>query len=74
MSSCAIGVTIAYTYYERLKLLLAEHEAEIEQEEFAADVTVYARLPVNHFAELEEAVLNLTSGAAAPIVLDEAPG
>ncbi len=71
---CAIGVTIAYTYYERLKLLLAEHEAEIEQEEFAADVTVYARLPVNRFAELEEAVLNLTSGAAAPIVLDEAPG
>jgi uncharacterized YigZ family protein len=65
-----VGVTVAYTFYERLKLLLAEHHAEIDNEEFDAEVTVYLYLPVDQLDSLTSAIQNLTAGQAAPIVLD----
>jgi uncharacterized YigZ family protein len=65
-----VGVTVAYTFYERLKLLLAEHHAEIDAEEFDAEVTVYLYLPVDQLTSLTSAVQNLTAGQVAPIVLD----
>jgi uncharacterized YigZ family protein len=65
-----VGVTVAYTYYERLKLLLAEHHAEIDSEEFDAEVTVYSYLPIDQLDSLTSAVQNLTAGQVAPIVLD----
>jgi len=67
---CTIGISVAYTYYERLKLLLDEHHAEIDAEEFAADVTVYAHLPVDQLDALTSALQNLTAGQVAPILLD----
>jgi uncharacterized YigZ family protein len=69
-----VGISIAYTYYERLKLLLAEHQAEIEHEDFAADVTVYAILPTTEVESLTQALINLTAGQVTPILLDETPG
>ena len=65
-----VGITVAYTFYERLKLLLADHHAEIDSEEFAAEVTVYAYLPVDQLDSLTDALQNLTAGQVAPIVLD----
>lgn len=64
-----VGITVAYTYYERLKLLLADHRAEIEDEEFEADVTIYARLPLDQLEPLRAAVQNLTAGQVSPVVL-----
>lgn len=71
---CTVGVSLAYTFYERLKLLLAEHQAVIEHEDFGADVTVYAVLPADQVDALSQALVNLTSGQVRPIVLDETPG
>ncbi len=65
-----VGISVAYTFYERLKLLLDEHHAEIDAEEFAADVTVYAYLPVDQLDALTAALQNLTAGQAAPVLLD----
>jgi uncharacterized YigZ family protein len=65
-----VGITIAYTFYERLKLLLADHHAEIDSEEFDAEVTVYVYLPVDQLDPLSSALQNLTAGQVAPIVLD----
>jgi uncharacterized YigZ family protein len=65
-----IGVTVAYTFYERLKLLLADHHAEIDGEEFDAEVTVYACLPVDQLDSLTGAIQNLTAGQVTPIALD----
>jgi uncharacterized YigZ family protein len=65
-----IGITIAYTFYERLKLLLADHHAEIDSEEFDAEVTVYAYLPIDQLDSLTSALQNLTAGQVSPIVLD----
>lgn len=65
-----IGITIHYTFYERIKLLLVDHRAEIDAEEFDTEVTLYAYLPVDQFDSLTAAVQNLTAGQVAPIILD----
>jgi uncharacterized YigZ family protein len=65
-----VGITFAYTFYERLKLLLADHRAEIDSEEFDAEVTVYAYLPIDQLDSLTSALQNLTAGQVTPIVLD----
>ncbi len=65
-----VGITVAYTYYERLKLMLIDHRADIDSEEFEAEVTVYVYLPVDQLDSLTSALQNLTAGRVAPIVLD----
>ncbi len=71
VKKCYIGITVEYTHFERLKRLLEEHHAEIDEETFAADVTVYARLPENQLAVLSAAIQELTAGQSAPVLLDE---
>jgi uncharacterized YigZ family protein len=65
-----IGITIPYTFYERLKLLLAGHRAEIDGEEFDTEVTVYAYLPADQLDPLASALQDLTAGQVAPVLLD----
>ncbi|MCD4685832.1 MAG: YigZ family protein [Anaerolineae bacterium] len=71
IEKCTIGITVEYTHFERLKLLLASHHAVIESEDFAADVTVYARLPVDQLTALTGALQELTAGQSTPILLDD---
>ncbi len=66
-----VGIAVPYSFYERLKLLLAAHQALITSEDFAADVTVYAVLPVDQVASLEAAIANLTAGQSALVRLGE---
>jgi len=66
-----VGMTVEYTYYDRLKLVLEAHQAEIEHEDFAADVTVFARLPADQVPSLSDALQNLTAGQSELIVLEE---
>ena len=51
--------------------LAAAHQALITSEDFAADVTVYAVLPVDQVASLEAAIANLTAGQSALVRLGE---
>jgi uncharacterized YigZ family protein len=67
----SVGVSVPYNLYERLKLLLAAHQALITAEEFAAEVTVYATLPADRVLSLEAAITHLTAGRATLIRLDE---
>jgi uncharacterized YigZ family protein len=73
VEKCYIGITIPYCFYEQLKILLDEHCAEIDGEEFDTDVTVYAYLPIEQLDPLTGATSNLTAGQVTPILLDE-PG
>lgn len=66
-----VGMTVEYTYYERLKLTLEAHQAEIAHEDFAADVTVFARLPADQVPSLSDALQNLTAGQSELVVLEE---
>jgi uncharacterized YigZ family protein len=71
VEKCMIGVSVAYSFYERLKLLLETYSAEIDSEEFDAEVTIYAYLPVEQFEPVASAVQDLTAGKSQPVVLDE---
>ncbi len=64
-----IGISVPYTFYERLRLILNEYHAVVESEEFDAEVTVYAYIPVDQFDSLRSAIQNLTSGKVEPVVL-----
>jgi len=66
-----IGISIPYSFYDRLKLLLAEHRGEVDGEEFDTEVTVYAYLPVDRLDTLTAALQDLTAGRVAPLLLDE---
>jgi len=65
-----VGATVEYTHYERLKLLLEAHHAEITHEDFAGDVTVFARLPADQISPLSNALQNLTAGQSELIMLE----
>ncbi len=64
-----LGITVPYSYYERLTLLLAAAEAVVDSADFAADVTVYATLPADQLDALTAAVREMTAGQVAPVVL-----
>lgn len=66
-----VGITVHYSLYERLRLLLDEHRAEIDDEEFAADVTVYAHIPADQLPLLSAGLQELTAGQTTPVLLDE---
>jgi uncharacterized YigZ family protein len=66
----SIGISLPYTFYERLKRLLVDYHGEIDGEEFDAEVTVYAHLPVDQLDSFTGALSDLTSGQVAPVVLD----
>lgn len=66
-----VGITVHYSLYERLRLLLDEHRAEIDEEDFTTDVTVYAHIPADQLPSLSAELQELTAGQAAPVLLDE---
>lgn len=70
VETCAIGVSVHYTHYQRLKQLLNDHQAEVFDEAFASDVTVYATLPVDQLPPLTRAIQDLTAGQSTPVLLN----
>jgi uncharacterized YigZ family protein len=69
-----VGIEIAYSFYEQLKRILAEHEAVIDEQDFAANVTLYVTVPTDHLPALTEALMTLTAGRVQPTLLDEQSG
>jgi uncharacterized YigZ family protein len=65
-----IGLTIPYPFFERVRLLLETHQAAIEGQEFAAEVTLYATIPLDQLETLASAVQNLTAGQVTVVPLD----
>jgi uncharacterized YigZ family protein len=51
-----------YTYFERLRLLVAAHHGTILDEDFSADVTLTARFAVEHLPAFQAALSELTNG------------
>ncbi len=65
-----IGLTVPYHFFERVRLLLEAHRAAIEDQEFAAEVTLYATVPLDQLESLATAVQNLTAGQVTVVPLD----
>ncbi len=66
-----IGLEIGYSLYEPVKRLLAQHQAAIDDEDFAIDVTIYATIPTDNLEALAADVQELTAGQVQPMILDE---
>jgi uncharacterized YigZ family protein len=71
IEKCYVGVSIPYTFYERLKMIATDHHGEIDSEEFDAEVTVYLYFPIDQLESFTAAVRNLTAGQVSPLLLDE---
>lgn len=65
-----LGVTVSYSLYERLKLLIAGYDAIPQEEEFAGDVTCYLLLAEEQISQFSAAVTELSSGGAVVVVLE----
>lgn len=64
-----LGVEVSYAAYEYTKRLITRYEGEIEDEDFAGDITIILRLPVEHFDDFAHQLSELTAGKAQPVIL-----
>jgi len=62
-------LSVPYALHERVKLLLAEHEAQIDDEAFDADVALRFQIPEPQLAKLTPIIRDLTSGKFVPRVI-----
>jgi uncharacterized YigZ family protein len=69
-----VAVVTPYSLFERLRLLVAAHQGKVLQEDFAAEVTVTARLRVERFPAFESALQEMSGGTltAQIVATDEA--
>jgi uncharacterized YigZ family protein len=67
-------VATPYPFFERVRLAVEAHHGEILDEEFAADVTVTARFPVEQVGGLQAALQEMSNGTLKAIIVhtDEA--
>jgi uncharacterized YigZ family protein len=66
-----LGIETPYSYYQPIRRLIDQHEGTVNDEDFAADVTIVATFPSDQIKTFTTAVINLTAGNVAPIVLSD---
>lgn len=66
-----IGLEFAYTYYERIKILIREHDGALDDETFGQDVTLIVTLPEAAVAAFSRQLTDLTAGRAQIVLFDE---
>jgi uncharacterized YigZ family protein len=64
-----LGVTLDYPHYEPVKRLLSRRSAVLEDEQFAGQVTILARVPEGAETSLDAEIRELTAGRAITQVL-----
>lgn len=65
-----VGIEMPYSFYNTAKLLISAHDGLIEDEAFAAQVTVIARFAVPDLAKFSAQVVDRSAGQVKPIILD----
>jgi uncharacterized YigZ family protein len=64
-----VMLAASYSWFERLRLLIAAHNGELLEQDFAADVTLTARFPVEHFPAFQEALGQASHGSLTAEVI-----
>jgi len=62
-----------YPFFERVRLAVDAHRGEILEEEFAADVTVTARFPVERMPPFQDALRELSNGTVEAVIASTDP-
>jgi putative IMPACT (imprinted ancient) family translation regulator len=57
-----VMVGFHYRLLEQIRLLVAAHHGQVLDEDFAAEITLTARFPVDYFADFQQSLLELSSG------------
>ncbi len=67
--TCTVMLAFPYTFYERIRRLAGDHEGQVVDEDFAADVTLTVRFPLERVGRFQRDVADLTKGSiqAMPI-------
>lgn len=65
-----VGFEMPYSFYNTAKLLISAHDGIIEDEVFAAQVTVIARFAVPNLAGFHAEVVDRSAGRVNPVILD----
>jgi uncharacterized YigZ family protein len=66
-------VVADYPFFERVRLAVEAHRGEILDEEFAADVTVTARFPLERVPAFQQALQELSNGTIEAVVVATDP-
>jgi uncharacterized YigZ family protein len=67
-----LGIELPYSLYEIVKRLVAQHHGTIQDETFAADVTMLVRFPVDDIPTFTAALTQISAGRLTPIILGDA--
>jgi putative IMPACT (imprinted ancient) family translation regulator len=70
VSTHTVEITAPYSYFERLRLLVGDHDGQILGEEFTAEVIVAAQLAVERFPGFEAALREMSKGSLTANILD----
>ncbi len=68
-----VMVAAPYPYYEQIKLLVEEHHGQLLDQEFAVDVTLTLRFPMESYEPFQGALRELTRGTVEAIVIETNP-
>ncbi len=66
-----IGLELSYSLYQIIKNLAQKHDGDIDDEVFAADVTMLITLPARNLPTFTEAVRDVSSGKVTPILMGQ---
>ena len=58
----SVRITAPYGYYEQLKRLVADHQGQIDGEQFATDVTLHLTFTLDNLPDFESEVADATRG------------
>ncbi len=64
-----LGLEISYHYFEQVKRLITQHGGTLDEETFAAEVTLLASFPVDAITGFTADLTELTAGSVQPILL-----
>ncbi|MEM9777330.1 MAG: YigZ family protein, partial [Chloroflexota bacterium] len=65
-----VMLAIPYTHLERVRLLTAEYEGNIQDETFAADITLVMQFKVEQFDRFQLALNELSHGSLAAEIIE----
>lgn len=63
------GLSLPYPLFEQVRRLIHAHAGELQDESFAADVTLIVRMPQMQYGAFEAALTELSAGTLEPIPL-----
>lgn len=66
-----IGLEFAYTFYERIKLLITEYEGTTDDETFGQDASLIVTLPQSAVTPFTTRITDMTAGKVEVIHFDE---